>query len=161
MTLSGSGTVTLGAQTLTLTDAATTFSGAIDGIGGLTLTTGTETLTGDNLYTGATTINGGTLTLSGSGSIAIQRRCRRRHLRYLGDDLGRLDQDAVGQRRRHAWRETLTLTNASTTFSGTISSTGGGITVAGGALALGTLTLDDLTLAGIFSDLGTLTVDDA
>ena len=70
MTLSGAGKVTLGNETLTLTNASTTFSGAIDGSGGLTLTSGTETLTGANLYTGATTINGGTLALSGTGSIA-------------------------------------------------------------------------------------------
>ena len=38
MTLSGAGGVTLGAKTLTLTDASTTFSGAIGGTGGLTLT---------------------------------------------------------------------------------------------------------------------------
>ena len=43
MTLSGDGIVDLGTQTLTLTDASTTFGGAIDGSGGLTLTTGTET----------------------------------------------------------------------------------------------------------------------
>ena len=48
MTLSGTGIVELGTQTLTLTDASTRFGGAIDGSGGLTLTTGTETLTGDN-----------------------------------------------------------------------------------------------------------------
>src|SRR6202030_858646 len=72
LTLSGTsaGTVTLGSETLTLSNSSTTFNGAIDGSGGLTLTTGTETLSGDNLYTGVTTINGGTLALSGSGSIA-------------------------------------------------------------------------------------------
>ena len=59
MTLSGDGIVTLGAQTLTLTDASTTFSGAIDGTGGLTLTAGTETLSGDNLYSGLTEISSG------------------------------------------------------------------------------------------------------
>jgi autotransporter-associated beta strand protein len=161
VTLSGDGAVTLGTKTLTLSDASTTFSGAIDGIGGLTLTTGTETLTGDNLYTGATTINGGTLKLSGSGSIAKSSGVA---------DGGTFDISATtsgasiktlsGSGAVKLGNETLTLTNASTTFSGTISSTGGGITVAGGALALGTLTLDDLTLAGIFSDSGTLTVDD-
>src|SRR6202044_1855820 len=72
-TLSGAsdGTVNLGANTLTLSNASTTFGGVIEGaLGGLTLTTGTETLTGTNTYTGATTINGGTLALTGTGSIA-------------------------------------------------------------------------------------------
>ena len=44
--LSGSGAVALGANTLTLSNASGTFSGAIDGTGGLTLTAGTETLSG-------------------------------------------------------------------------------------------------------------------
>ena len=71
-TLSGTGDVTLGSNTLTLTAGAGTFSGAIDGSGGLTVDgSGTETLSGDNLYTGATTIGSGeTLALFGSGSIA-------------------------------------------------------------------------------------------
>ena len=55
--------VALGAQILTLTNASTTFSGAIAGSGGVTLTGGTETLSGTNTYTGATTITGGTLAL--------------------------------------------------------------------------------------------------
>src|SRR5208282_3078850 len=72
ITLSGvSGTtVTLGANTLILTDASSDYEGAINGTGGLTLTTGLETLSGDNGYSGATTINGGTLALSGTGSIS-------------------------------------------------------------------------------------------
>ncbi|HVU42267.1 MAG TPA: autotransporter domain-containing protein, partial [Xanthobacteraceae bacterium] len=64
--LSGSGAVALGANTLTLSNASGTFSGAIDGTGGLTLTTGTETLSGTNPYSGATTINGGSLNVTGS-----------------------------------------------------------------------------------------------
>lgn len=59
--LSGGGTVNLGAQTLTLTAAADTFGGVIQGTGGLTLAGGVETLTGANTYTGATTISAGTL----------------------------------------------------------------------------------------------------
>ncbi|PMS12829.1 autotransporter domain-containing protein [Trinickia caryophylli] len=67
--LAGSGSVALGARTLTLTNAASTFSGTISGTGGLTLDGGTQTLTGANTYAGATTINGGTLALSGAGSL--------------------------------------------------------------------------------------------
>ncbi len=69
--LAGSGSVTLGGQTLTLTAASSTFSGVLSGNGGLTVAGGTETLTGVNTYTGATSINAGaTLALSGAGSIA-------------------------------------------------------------------------------------------
>ncbi|SHN77109.1 autotransporter-associated beta strand repeat-containing protein [Bradyrhizobium erythrophlei] len=163
-TLSGNSTgkVHLGGKTLTLTNANDTFSGVIDGTGGgLILTTGTETLTGTNTYTGVTTINGGTLALKGSGSIA--------HSSDVIDD-GTFDISATtsgasivtlsGNGALTLGAETLTLTNASTTFSGTISSTDGGITVASGTLTLGTMTLDDLTLAGSFSNSGTLTIVD-
>jgi fibronectin-binding autotransporter adhesin len=161
VTLSGNGTVKLGAETLTLSDASTTFSGTIGGTGGLTLTAGTETLAGNNLYTGVTTINGGTLALKDSGSIA--------HSSDVIDD-GTFDISATtsgasivtlsGNGAVTLGAETLTLSNASTTFSGTIGSTGGGITVASGTLTLGTMILDDLTLAGSFSNSGTLTIDD-
>ena len=161
VTLSGNGTIKLGAETLTLSDASTTFSGTISGTGGLTLTAGAETLTGNNTYSGVTTINGGTLALKGSGSIA--------HSSDVIDD-GTFDISATtsgasivtlsGNGAVTLGAETLTLSNASTTFSGTVSSTGGGITVASGTLTLGTMTLDDLTLAGNFSNSGTLTIDD-
>jgi uncharacterized protein with beta-barrel porin domain len=64
--LSGAGAVSLGAQTLTLTAAADTFSGSISGTGGVTLAGGQETLTGTNTYSGATTVSGGSLVLDGS-----------------------------------------------------------------------------------------------
>ena len=73
--IAGSGTVGLGAQTLTLTAASGTFSGVMaDGGlfggtgGGLTIAAGTETLTGTNTYTGLTTINGGATLQLGDGS---------------------------------------------------------------------------------------------
>ena len=71
--LSGAGSVTLGANTLTVggNNETATFSGGISGTGGLTKTgTGTQTLSGTNTYTGATTINNGTLTASGGSAIA-------------------------------------------------------------------------------------------
>ncbi|HEY8682982.1 MAG TPA: autotransporter domain-containing protein, partial [Rhodanobacter sp.] len=68
VSLSGSGAVTLGAQSLSLSNAADTFSGVIAGSGGLTLGGGTETLTGSNSYTGGTTIAAGTLQLGNGGT---------------------------------------------------------------------------------------------
>jgi outer membrane autotransporter protein len=59
--LSGGGMVNLGTQTLTMTAAADTFGGVIQGTGGLTLAGGTETVTGASTYTGDTTISAGTL----------------------------------------------------------------------------------------------------
>jgi autotransporter-associated beta strand protein len=59
--------VTLGAGTLTLSNASGTFAGTIGGgVGGLTLAGGTEVLSGVNNYTGMTMVNGGTLTVDGS-----------------------------------------------------------------------------------------------
>jgi autotransporter-associated beta strand protein len=63
------GVVTLGVNTLTITNANGTFSGVIqDGGagGGLALSGGTQVLAGINTYTGNTTVNGGTLVVDGS-----------------------------------------------------------------------------------------------
>src|SRR5690606_20460309 len=71
VTLLGTGAVTLGGRTLTVTNGSTTFAGGIGGAGGLTVTGGAQTLSGGNGYTGGTTIEtGATLALSGDGSIA-------------------------------------------------------------------------------------------
>jgi autotransporter-associated beta strand protein len=62
--LSGKGSVLLGANTLTVgsNNQSTTFSGVIQGGGGLTKAgTGTLTLTGANTYAGVTTVNAGVL----------------------------------------------------------------------------------------------------
>jgi fibronectin-binding autotransporter adhesin len=64
--LAGGGSVLLGAQTLTITNANDTFAGVIGGTGGLTVTGGSQTLSGVNTYTGATTVSGGRLAVNGS-----------------------------------------------------------------------------------------------
>lgn len=64
--LSGTGSVALGTQTLTLVHAADTFAGKVNGSGGLSLTGGTETLSGSSTYTGATSVTGGILAVNGS-----------------------------------------------------------------------------------------------
>jgi len=64
--LSGGGVVTLGANTLALSNASGVFSGAIGGTGGLTLDAGRETLTGASTYSGPTAIDSGTLEVGGS-----------------------------------------------------------------------------------------------
>ncbi|MFQ0812354.1 hypothetical protein AVM02_03015 [Brucella anthropi] len=68
--LSGAGMVRLGSGTLTLaTDQSASFSGVIEGTGGLTKSgTGTETLLGANSYTGQTTVSGGTLAQGAAGA---------------------------------------------------------------------------------------------
>ncbi|MBO9707303.1 MAG: autotransporter-associated beta strand repeat-containing protein [Caulobacter sp.] len=71
--LTGSGRVSLGANTLLLggDNRSTTFSGVIDGSGGLTKTgAGVLTLTGSNTYSGLTRVSGGTLRLGAAGVLA-------------------------------------------------------------------------------------------
>ncbi|QHP69009.1 autotransporter domain-containing protein [Bradyrhizobium sp. LCT2] len=66
--LTGSGNVHLGNNTLTITAGNGTFSGVIDDTGfpgGLTITGGRQTLTGANTYAGNTNVNGGTLVVDG------------------------------------------------------------------------------------------------
>jgi autotransporter-associated beta strand protein len=71
--LAGTGTVSLGGETLTLTNADGTFGGVISGTGGgLTLAAGSETLTNVNTYTGTTTIDSGaTLALMSADDITL------------------------------------------------------------------------------------------
>jgi autotransporter-associated beta strand protein len=66
------GTVALGNNTLTLTNAAGTFAGVISGNGGLVKQgSGRFTLSGANDYTGATTVEGGNLRVNGSVASAV------------------------------------------------------------------------------------------
>ena len=61
------GTVNLGAQALTITNASDTFAGTLTGTGGLIINGGSETLSGNSaLFVGPTTVNGGALTVTGS-----------------------------------------------------------------------------------------------
>jgi hypothetical protein len=57
VSLSGDGSVVLGSNTLTLTNANQTFGGTISGAGGLTLSAGTATLSGNNTFTGTTFVS--------------------------------------------------------------------------------------------------------
>ncbi|GAA0530191.1 autotransporter-associated beta strand protein [Rhizomicrobium palustre] len=67
--LSGTGTVVMGGNTLTLANASGSFSGAITGTGGLAITGGKQIIAGSNSYTGGTSIaSGATLQLGGGAS---------------------------------------------------------------------------------------------
>lgn len=145
VTLAGDGTVKLGANQLELTAASTTFAGGIEGFGGVSVKSGTLTLTGENLYSGKTTIaEGATLAVSNAGSISESSE-----LALAGDlDIsGALDTVDVttlsGAGDIALGGKTLEITNASTSFSGTIGGTGGFV-VSGGTQ----------TLAGVTSTIG-------
>jgi autotransporter-associated beta strand protein len=132
VSLSGSGTVNLGNQTLTLSNASGNFAGVMGGTGGLTLAGGTQTLDGINAYTGVTTINAGTLALSGNGSLSASSNVI---------DNGTLDISSTthgasvsslsGNGTVTLGSQALVLNNASGSFSGVITGTGG-LTLGGG-----------------------------
>ena len=71
-TLSGSGNITLAANTLTLGGATSTaYAGVISGSGGLAKQgAGTQGLSSQSTYTGGTTVNGGILDLTAGGGAA-------------------------------------------------------------------------------------------
>src|SRR6201991_1044513 len=70
--LSGAGIVNLGSRTLTLTNAAGTFAGAIGGSGGLVKQgAGLFILSGTSTYLGDTTVAGGNLRVNGSIASAV------------------------------------------------------------------------------------------
>ncbi len=140
-TLAGNGTIQLGAQTLTLTNASGTFGGTIVGTGNIVLAGGNETLNGSGSMTGTVTISGGTLSLASSGAIATAARVI---------DNSTLDISAAGNSGLVAsatinslsgsgsvllGSRTLMLTNASDSFAGVISGSGG-LTVSGGTETL-------------------------
>ena len=158
-TLEGAGGVSLGAQTLTLTNASGTFSGVLadgglfGGVGGaLTIAGGTRTLTGVNTYTGLTTIDlGATLNLVGVGSIAgLGRSAGQRHLQHLGASAAASTSVVSLSGSGHVilGANTLTLTNAADLFSGVISGAGG-LTIGAGTE----------TLTGVNTFTGTTLID--
>lgn len=136
-TLAGSGTVELGGQRLTLTNASDTFSGVISGSNGITVAAGTETLTNANTYYGRTIVDAGAnLTLTGAGNIANSAGVTANGVFDISGTTAGVSAyslDGGGQVLLGAQR--LTLTNASETFTGTIIGTGG-LTVAGGTETL-------------------------
>jgi fibronectin-binding autotransporter adhesin len=135
--LSGTGTVALGGQTLTITHATDTFSGDIAGTGALTLSGGTETLSGTNSYSGATTINSATtLALSGAGSIAASSGISDSgNFDISGTAAGASVKTLSGAGSVFLGGQTLALTNANDTFGGSIAGSGG-MTVSGGSETL-------------------------
>ena len=148
--LAGSGTTTLGSQTLTLTNAGDTYGGVIVGAGGLTVSGGVETLSGADTYTGATSIgSGASLALSGDGSISMSSEVSNNGTFDIsGTSAGTSISRLSGSGRTTLGSKTLTLTNASGNFSGAIQGSGG-LTVAGGTQTLsGTNTYTGATTIG-------------
>jgi autotransporter-associated beta strand protein len=172
--LDGSGAVTLGDRILVLTGAADTFSGAISGSGGVTVSGGTEVLAGASSYSGGTVITAGTLALSGGGSLAATGGVTANGTFDISAAGGAVSIGSLaGSGIVTLGANGLTLTNASGSFSGVISGTGGltltggtqilggnnnyagGTTIQGGTLQVGT-TLSAGAITGNVLDNGTL-----
>ncbi len=149
-TLSGSGVVNLGAQSLTLTQADGAFSGAINGAGGFHVASGDEALLGANGYTGVTTIDGpAVLILAQSGTIASSAGVVDNGLLDISPAInGATITTLSGAGEVYLGAETLTLSKAADTFSGGVFGSGG-VHVAGG----------DEVLTGFNGYTGATTVD--
>lgn len=135
LSLGGAGAVDLGANTLTVTNAAQTFSGKISGTGNLYISSGTMVLSGDNSYTGTTTVSSGTLKLDGGRLAAASKMVVN----------GTLDATNAGD---------ATLTFAA--LSGTAS--GGKVLLGGHGLEIDTVLGTSAAFAGVISGTGGLTV---
>jgi fibronectin-binding autotransporter adhesin len=130
--LSGSGSVALGNQILTLTNASGTFTGNIAGAGGLALSGGTETLAGVNAFTGATGISGGaTLALSGAGGIGSSSSVNDNGAFDISATPGASIRSLSGNGTVALGSQTLTLTGANGLFAGSIAGTGALVVTAG------------------------------
>ena len=139
--LSGSGNVLLGSNTLVLSNASGVFAGSISGSGGLTLAGGHETLSGSNGFTGATTISSGTLYLGGTASLIGSSKVidnATLDISAVTNTAGLTSTSIVslsGSGNVVLGTKTMIITGANDTFSGSISGAGG-ITLSGGSETL-------------------------
>ncbi|MCL2761012.1 MAG: autotransporter-associated beta strand repeat-containing protein, partial [Desulfuromonadales bacterium] len=139
-----------------------TNSGVISGTGDVNqIGAGTALLTGVNIYIGTTNIDAGTLALSGTGSIALSSGVADDGTFDIsGTTSGASITTLSGSGTVNLGAQTLTLTAANDTFSGSISDggAGGGLTLNGGAE---TLTSTSSYSGNTAINLGALTISDA
>ncbi|MET0349391.1 MAG: autotransporter domain-containing protein, partial [Rhizobacter sp.] len=135
--LTGSGTVALGARSLTLSNANGSYAGGIGGSGGLVIAGGSQTLSGVTGYTGATSVaNGATLALSGSGSIAASSGLANNGTFDISSMTTGVTLTALtGSGTVALGSLSLTLSNASSSYAGSIGGSGG-LAVVGGTQTL-------------------------
>ncbi len=136
-TLEGTGSVALGARTLTITAGSTSFAGGIGGSGGLTIAGGTQRLSGTNALTGTVGVDAGAaLELTGAGSIAAAAALRVDGEASIAATSGGASiRSLSGAGVMRLGTRTLTITAGSTNFAGGITGSGG-VTVTGGTQVL-------------------------
>ncbi len=124
--------------------------------------TGTQTLTGANTYTGATTISGGTLAIGGTGTLGSSTITNNATFDIAGHTGGLSVLNLLGSGTTTLGANTLTITNASGTYSGAFTGTGGIVKQNTGTYSLtgtssfsGGTTVSGGTLQAFTSALGT------
>jgi autotransporter-associated beta strand protein len=147
VSLSGTGNIVLGSNSLTLNDydsqtsttydTNTTYSGVISGKGSLVLTSGEITLTGINTLTGAVTVSSDTLHLSGDGSISQSASVLVYGTLDAAAAKSVIFQSLTGSGTVALGANDLVLNAASGSFSGTITGTTGKLILNGGTEWLG------------------------
>lgn len=169
--LTGTGTVATdvsGNFTVGIDNGTATFDGNIINQNGtpggklVKVGTGTQTLTGANSYTGATTINGGTLAIGGTGTIGSTTITNIATFDIAGHTGGLSVLNLLGSGTTTLGANTLTITNASGTYSGAFTGTGGIVKQNTGTYSLtgtssfsGGTTVSGGTLQAFTSALGT------
>lgn len=170
---SGAGVVSLGAQTLTLTGTTSgqnSFAGIIQGSGGIIQAGGTQMLSGNNTYTGPTTVNnnatlilggtnaytgattidsGGALALVGNGAIAYSSGVADNGTFDISEtNAGASIVTLSGSGGVTLGNQPLTLSNAASTFAGSIGGAGSFNVAAGYQTLTGTSTYTGGTTVG-------------
>lgn len=147
-TLAGNGLVNLGSKNLTVTAGADTFAGVIGGAGGLAVTGGSQTLSGVNVFAGqASVAAGATLALDGEGSIANAQSVTSNGTFDISKTTnGAAIRTLAGSGTVELGERQLTLTAASSEFSGSIAGNGALAVTSGHATLSGASTYTGGTL---------------
>ena len=135
--ISGNVAIQTGTLQINAATGGSTLANTLTGAGGVIQNSAdTLTRTGTNTFTGATTISQGTLALSGSGSIANSSGVANAGTFDIsGTTAGASVSTLSGAGGTTLGAQALTVTNGSTSYSGTIAGTGG-VAVTGGTQTL-------------------------
>lgn len=124
--LTGPGNVVLGANTLTISAASGNYNGIMSGTGGLNITGGSQTLSWMNTYSGKTTIDAGaSLAISGQGRINQSSGVEVNGTFDVSAASSAQIKALTGSGTVELGSQSLMISAASGTFSGSIHGTGG------------------------------------